>query len=192
MTGDATAGTSTFSMTLPKCTASVPDATQVAPIRPPNSACDELDGSPAYQVTRFQTIAPISPPKITAGLILVSSTMPPEIVFATSMDRNAPTRLRPADSMTATFGRNAPVAMDVAIAFAVSWKPLVKSNANAVTITTITSSVGSTLILRVGFDLTSTLPGGTPRQARFVGRKRGVVQTTGSRGADVTAGSRAP
>jgi hypothetical protein len=39
---------------------------------------------------------------------------------------------------TATFGGSAPVATEVAIAFAVSWKPLVKSNANAVITTTTT------------------------------------------------------
>jgi hypothetical protein len=38
------------------------------------------------------------------------------------------TVLRHADRITATFGFNAPVAIDVAIALAVSWKPFVKSN----------------------------------------------------------------
>ena len=66
-----------------KWIASTPPATQVAPIRPPNSACDELEGSPRNQVTRFHRIAPTSPAKITTGLMSVSSTSPPEIVFAT-------------------------------------------------------------------------------------------------------------
>ena len=57
--------------------------------------------------------------------------MPPEIVLATSVDRNAPTRLRLAARSTATLGFSAPVAMGVAIAFAVSWKPLVKSKNSA-------------------------------------------------------------
>ena len=61
--------------------------------------------------------------------------MPFATVAATSTDRNAPTRLSTADTATATRGRRAPVAIEVAIAFAVSWKPLVKSNANAVTTT---------------------------------------------------------
>jgi hypothetical protein len=39
---------------------------------------------------------------------------------------------------TATFGRSAPVAMDVAMAFAVSWKPFVKSKTSAVATTTTT------------------------------------------------------
>ena len=50
----------------------------------------------------------------------------------------ATTRLSAPAISTATFGRNAPVAMDVAIALAVSWNPLVKSKANAVTTTTTT------------------------------------------------------
>ena len=41
-----------------------------------------------------------------------------------------------ADSATAALGASAPLAMDVAIALPVSWKPLVKSKASAV-ITTI-------------------------------------------------------
>ena len=50
-----------------------------------------------------------------------------------------------AAAMTAVLGLSAPVAMDVAMALAVSWKPFVKSNVNAVTITkpTITSVAGS-------------------------------------------------
>ena len=58
-------------------------------------------------------------------------------VRATSMLRKAPTRLSTADSPTATFGFRAPVAMEVAIALPVSWNPLVKSKASAVTTTTI-------------------------------------------------------
>jgi hypothetical protein len=41
-------------------------------------------------------------------------------------------RLSRPERATATFGRSALVAMDVAIAFAVSWNPLVKSNPRAV------------------------------------------------------------
>jgi len=41
-------------------------------------------------------------------------------VSATSTERKAPTRLRIADKVTAVFGLNALVAMDVAMALAVS------------------------------------------------------------------------
>ena len=122
-------------MTAPKFTALVPAATIVAPIRPPNRACDELDGIPNNQVTRFHRIAPTRPAKMTTGLIRASLTRPLEIVFATSTDRNAPTRLRTPAMITATFGRRAPVAIEVAMALPVSWNPLVKSKASAVTMT---------------------------------------------------------
>ena len=136
MIGASTAGSSTLPTRPANFTASAPAATQVAPIRPPINACDELEGSPTSQVSRFHTIAPTSPAKITVGVIFVSSTSPLEIVFATWTERNAPTRLRTPAMSTAVRGFSAPVAIEVATALAVSWKPLVKSNANAVTMTT--------------------------------------------------------
>src|SRR5918997_1813249 len=137
-TGERTAGRMTLFSTVEKLTAPDPAATHVAPIRPPNSACDELDGSPSSQVNRFHTIAPTRPAKITTGSMSASSTSPPEIVFATWIDRNAPITFRTPASATAVLGRKAPVAIDVAIALAVSWKPFVKSKTNAVTTTTTT------------------------------------------------------
>ncbi len=87
----------------------------------------------------FQVIAPIRPAKMIAGKIAAESSssriMPPEIVLATSVERNAPTRFRMAASRTATLGLSAPVAMGVAIAFAVSWNPFVKSKNSASTMT---------------------------------------------------------
>jgi hypothetical protein len=56
-------------------------------------------------------------------------------VNATSTLRKAPTRFRTPDRATATFGRSALVAMEVAIALAVSWNPFVKSKPRAVTTT---------------------------------------------------------
>ena len=96
---------------------------------------------------RFQTMAPInaasttaspSTPPVTAG-----STIPLAIVAATLIEMNAPTKLRHAEIMHGDRrGFSAPVAIDVAIALAVSWNPLVKSNATAAAITSIkTSSV---------------------------------------------------
>jgi hypothetical protein len=43
--------------------------------------------------------------------------------------------LSAAEIRTATMGLSAPVAIDVAIAFAVSWNPFVKSNESAAAIT---------------------------------------------------------
>ena len=54
------------------------------------------------------------------------------MVAATSTERNAPTKFSIAAMLTAVLGFSAPVAIDVAIAFPVSWKPFVKSNPSAV------------------------------------------------------------
>ncbi len=69
--------------------------------------------------------------------------MPLAIVAATASDRKAPTKFSDAAIATATRGPSARVEIIVAIALAVSWKPLVKSNASAVatTIHRITSLV---------------------------------------------------
>ncbi len=70
-----------------------------------------------------------------------SLTMPPEMVVATLTERKAPAKFSTAAMATATLGLRAPVAMEVAIALAVSWKPFVKSKASAVMITTATRNV---------------------------------------------------
>src|SRR5436305_8143742 len=71
ITGDMTAGSTTLPSTpssllpLPfQLTPDQPRPAMVAPIRPPNSACDELDGRPSSQVSRFQTIAPTRPARM--------------------------------------------------------------------------------------------------------------------------------
>ncbi len=119
-TGEMKAGRMIFEISVPKCTAPAPAATTTAPMRPPNRACDELDGRPRSHVSRFHRIAPMRPAKMMYGLILVSSTSPLEIVFATSTERKAPTMFRTPEMRTATLGFSAPVAIDVAMAFAVS------------------------------------------------------------------------
>src|SRR6476619_6263395 len=57
------------------------------------------------------------------------------IVAATWIERNAPTKLSTAANAIATLGAAAPVEIDVATTFAVSWKPFVKSKASAVATT---------------------------------------------------------
>jgi hypothetical protein len=84
------------------------------------SVCDELEGRPRSHVTRFQAIAPSN-----AADTMPSDTsdvwrIPSAIVVATSSERNAPTTLSVALRSTAIRGGSAPVAIDVAIAFAVS------------------------------------------------------------------------
>ena len=86
-------------------------------------------------MARFQAIAPIRPPKTIVEVIASADTMPLATVAATSSETNAPTKLRTADMATAARGDIARVEMLVAIALAVSWKPLVKSNASAVATT---------------------------------------------------------
>src|SRR3954454_5810258 len=126
-------------MTLPSTPspsiAPAPFAANIAPTTPPMSACDELEGSPARHVTRFHTIAPISPAKTIVSVISPVSTMPLAIVAATCNDRNAPTKFRIDAPPTATRGGSARVEIEVATTWAVSWKPLVKSNASAVATT---------------------------------------------------------
>ena len=99
------------------------------------SACDELDGIPKYQVSRFQVIPPARPAATTCSVTTPVSTRPLAIVAATASERNAPTRLSTPERATATRGGSAPVAIEVAIALPVSWKPLVKSKHSAVTTT---------------------------------------------------------
>ena len=75
-----------------------------------------------------------------ADLIVViapASTTSFATVAATSSEMNAPAKLRIAANPTANCGDIARVEIEVATTFAVSWKPLVKSNASAVA-TTIT------------------------------------------------------
>src|SRR3982751_562816 len=136
--GSAPAGIRTLATRVLTLIAPVPAATHVAPINPPNRACEDDDGSPTSQVTRFHRIAPTNPAKITVVVIFASFTRPLEIVRATWTDNNAPARFNTPDSSTATLGDRAPVAIEVATAFAVSWNPLVKSNNNAVMITSTT------------------------------------------------------
>src|SRR3954466_1002319 len=136
-TGAMAAGTSTFSTMPSPLMTSAPSATNAAPISPPISACDELDGRPSHHVAMFHAIAPTSPANTTVVVIAPASTIPDPTVAATFSEMNAPAKVNTADEATAKRGDMARVETEVAIAFAVSWKPFVKSNASAVT-TTIT------------------------------------------------------
>ena len=104
------------------------------------SACDELDGMPNSQVSRFQMMPPARPAATTVRVTSAVATRPLAIVAATARERNAPTKFSSPEIATAVRGPSAPVAMDVAIAFPVSWNPLVKSKARAV-MTTSTRTV---------------------------------------------------
>src|SRR3954454_24144601 len=147
--GATTAGTRTLPTSPSAITTSKPEAATADPTTPPISACEELDGSPKYQVTRFQAIAPISPAKTIVGVITSASTTSLATVAATEIEMKAPTKLSSAAKPIATCGRAAPVEIEVATTFAVSWKPLVKSNASAVptTMTMMMSELTASAVL---------------------------------------------
>ena len=107
----------------------------------------ELEGRPRYHVTRFQVIAPTSPARTTSSVITSALTIPVAIVAATSSETNAPRTLRKAALMTAARGDRARVETLVAIEFAVSWNPFVKSK-NSATATTATRVSSSTMLRR--------------------------------------------
>ena len=62
------------------------------------------------------------------------------IVFATAVVAKAPARFNTAAMITAILGDSARVETEVATAFAVSWKPFVKSKPSATTMTTTRSA----------------------------------------------------
>lgn len=148
ITGASRAGTMILEMMPSQLRPERPRAAIPEPMRPPNRAWEELDGRPNSQVKRFQRMPPMRPAKMINSAVVAlnpaisSPLLSPLVcwifrtslvmVAATSTERNAPTRFRIADSPTATFGLSAPVAIEVAMALPVSWKPLVKSNPSAV------------------------------------------------------------
>src|SRR5213075_2817720 len=106
-------------------------AGSVAPIRPPARACDDDDGSPHHQVSRFQRMAPRSEAKITVKTVLVPCALsssnwitPLPMVLATfTPPPNAAMKLKNAAQTTAMPGESTRVETTVAMEFAASWKP---------------------------------------------------------------------
>ncbi len=82
-------------------------------------------------------IAPASAANTTVGVTAWIETKPRPTVAATFSEMNAPRKLSAAAPAIAVRGATARVEIAVATTLAVSWKPLVKSNASAAT-TTIT------------------------------------------------------
>ena len=90
------------------------------------SACEDEEGSPKYQVIRFQEIAPSSPASTTTSpWVPLGGEMTSETVWATFWPRSAPTKFMTAAIISAIRGVSARVDTEVAIALAASWKPLV-------------------------------------------------------------------
>jgi hypothetical protein len=142
MSGDTTIGTITLSTT--PCHLTDSDDARAAPTSPPMSACEDEDGRPRYQVPRFQTMAPSRAARTTTrpALPCVGGGMiPVPTVAATLVEIRAPTTLNTAAIARATRGVRALVEIEVAIALAESWNPLVKSKASATTTITTTRAV---------------------------------------------------
>ena len=109
-----------------------PALATAAPAYPPISAWDEDVGKPPHHVIKSHTIAPIKPPRMTVGSTIERSIKPLPSVFATAVPRpNAATKLKNAAHTTAVAGLKTRVDTIVAIEFALSWNPLMKSKMNA-------------------------------------------------------------
>src|SRR5580765_1672534 len=129
--GETTMNTTVF-MTPPTTTARGPAETTAAPTNPPISACDDDVGSPHHHVSRFHTSAASSAASTIPGVTTAGSTVPLAIVFATCTPNTAnATKLKNAAQTTAHRGDSTRVLTTVAIEFAASWNPFVKSNASA-------------------------------------------------------------
>src|SRR5699024_893103 len=110
-----------------------PAAAIAAPAIEPINACEELLGIPKYHVIKFHAIAANSAAKITADPFSKAngSTISFVIVFATPVKVIAPAKFITDAKIIARLGVSALVETDGAIAFAVSWKPLIKSKITA-------------------------------------------------------------
>ena len=60
-----------------------------APIKPPTKACDELEGRPHHQVSKFHAMAPPRAPMMTAMSTIFGSMMPLPMVPATCKSKTA-------------------------------------------------------------------------------------------------------
>jgi hypothetical protein len=98
-----------------------PAFAMAAPAYPPSRACDDELGIPPYQVTRSQTIAPMSPPRMTLGSTTSMSISPLPIALATAVPTTkAAMKLKNAAQNTATPGVSTRVETTVAMELALS------------------------------------------------------------------------
>lgn len=118
----------------------IPPLATAAPRYPPRSACEELVGSQSHQVIRFQLMAPRSAQNITIGVTNDISIIPFPIVLATAVPTtNIAKKLKEAAQSTASLGERTRVATTVAIEFAESCIPFVKSKTKATRIIKVTN-----------------------------------------------------
>src|SRR5574337_621958 len=86
---------------------------------------------PRYHVIRFQEMAASNAATTANSVASLGSTNPDPTVLATAVPVTAPKKLRPAAIRMAWTGLSTRVATTVAMALAVSWKPLMKSKTMA-------------------------------------------------------------
>src|SRR5436190_23756808 len=87
--GETTIGMTTLSTMVDQWT--VAPAAMAEPTSPPMRAWEEDDGSPKYQVARFQAMAPSSPARtITSPSRPLGGTITSDTVWATFCPRKAP------------------------------------------------------------------------------------------------------
>src|SRR5258708_36280237 len=92
-----------------------------APANPPINACGLLEGIPSHHVIKFQQMAPISAPNITAASTTSAATIPVPTVWATCRPKNKNAmKLKKAAHITAYCGRNTRAETTFAIEFAAS------------------------------------------------------------------------
>src|SRR5829696_6235885 len=107
----------------------------------------------SHQVNRFQEIAEMSAAATSCWVTTSGETIPWPTVVATAVPDTAPMILKNAAMLTACPGERTRVATDVAMALAVSWNPLTKSNVRPrAMITTRTMRSGSTILEKNAFD----------------------------------------
>src|SRR5215471_18512854 len=76
-------------------------AASAEPHKPPTSACEELEGRPNHQVSKFHRIAPTKAQTRISEVTIRVSTKPEAIVLATAVPHKAPSRLVKAARITA-------------------------------------------------------------------------------------------
>src|SRR2546423_15343032 len=99
-----------------------------------------------YQVIRSHTIAPSSPPKITADVTMLMSIIPLPMVLATAVPKvNAARKLKIAAQTTAWPGVSTRDETTVAIELAATWKPLMQCNVRATQIETTAGTIARSM-----------------------------------------------
>ena len=110
----------------------MPALAMAAPAYPPIRACEDDDGNPAYHVIRFQLMAPSRLARTTVASTTPMSTSSFPIGLATAVpNTNTAMKLKQPAQTTAAVGDSTRVETTVAIEFAASWNPLLKSKISA-------------------------------------------------------------